>query len=69
MQSGIKQQHAQGQEFNISQSLIHKFSNLHLMLQSIHQPIQFEIFTPFSLFLFKVDSEDGLFGYRDGLIR
>ncbi len=65
MQSGIKQQHAQGQEFNISQSLIHKFSNLHLMLQSIYQPIQFEDFTPFSLFLFKVDSEEGLFGYRD----
>ncbi len=65
MQSGIKQQHAQGQEFNISQSLIHKFSNLHLMLQSIHQPIQFEDFTPFSLFLFKVDREEGLFGYRD----
>ncbi|MFI5162022.1 MAG: hypothetical protein ACHQHN_12140 [Sphingobacteriales bacterium] len=65
IQSGIKQQHAQGQEFNISQALIHKFSNLHLMLQSIYQPIQFEDFTPFSLFLFKVDSEDGLFGYRD----
>ena len=65
MQSGIKQQHAQGHEFNISQSLIHKFSNLHLMLQRVYQPIQFEGFTPFSLFLFKVDSEDGLFGYRD----
>jgi hypothetical protein len=65
MQSGIKQQHAQGQEFNISQSLIHKFSNLHLMLQSIYQPMLFEDFTPFSLFLFKVDSEEGLFGYRD----
>jgi hypothetical protein len=65
MQAGIKQQHAQGLEFNISQSLIHKFSNLHLMLQSIHQPVVFEDFTPFSLFLFKVDSEDGLFGYRD----
>ena len=42
MQAGIKQQHAQGQEFNISQSLIHKFSNLHLMLQSINEPVIFE---------------------------
>jgi hypothetical protein len=65
VQSGIKQQHAEGQEFNISQALIHKFSNLHLMLQSINQPIVFEEFKPFSLFLFKVNNEDDLFGYRD----
>lgn len=65
MQAGIKQQHAQGLEFNISQALIHKFSNLHLMLQSIDQPILFEDFKPFSLFLFKVNNEADLFGYRD----
>ncbi|MGZ3822342.1 MAG: hypothetical protein ACXVB6_17245, partial [Mucilaginibacter sp.] len=65
LQSGIKQQHIQGQEFNISQSLIHKFSHLHLMLQSINQPIIFEDFQPFSLFLFKVNNEADLFGYRD----
>src|SRR5437879_3770734 len=65
VQAGLKQQHAQGQEFNISQSLIHKFSNLHLMLQSICQPIVFEDFKPFSLFLFKVNNEEELFGYRD----
>jgi hypothetical protein len=65
VQSGIRQQYAQGQEFNISQSLIHKFSNLHLMLQSIYQPIIFEDFSPFSLFLFKVNNEEDLFGYRD----
>ena len=64
-QAGLRHQHAQGQEFNISQSLIHKFSNLHLMLQSIYQPVVFEDFTPFSLFLFKVDNEPELFGYRD----
>ena len=65
VQSGLKQQHTQGQEFNISQSLIHKFSNLHLMLQSINESIVFEDFQPFSLFLFKVNNEDDLFGYRD----
>lgn len=65
VQSGIKQQHAQGQEFNISQALIHKFSNLHLMLQSIYEPIVFEEIKPFSLFLFKVNNEQDLFGYRD----
>lgn len=65
VQAGIRQQHAQGLEFNISQSLIHKFSNLHLMLQSLDQPIRFENFQPFSLFLFKVNNEADLFGYRD----
>ncbi|QEC65580.1 hypothetical protein FRZ54_02440 [Mucilaginibacter ginsenosidivorans] len=65
IQAGIKQQHASGQEFNISQSLIHKFSNLHLMLQSIYLPIVFEDFKPFSLFLFKVNNESNEFVYRD----
>jgi hypothetical protein len=65
VQAGIRQQHTQGQEFNISQALIHKFGNLHLMLQSLNQPIVFEEFKPFSLFLFKVENEEDLFGYRD----
>jgi hypothetical protein len=65
IQSGIRQQHAQGQEFNISQALIHKFSNLHLMLQSIYLPVVFEEFKPFSLFLFKVDNAEDEFLYRD----
>jgi hypothetical protein len=55
LQSGIRQQHAQGEEFNIS----------HLMLQSINQPVFFEDFKPFSLFLFKVENNEQEFGYRD----
>ncbi len=65
IQSGIKLQHSQGEEFNISQSIIHKFSQLHLMLQSINQPVYFEDFKPFSLFLFKVENNEQEFGYRD----
>ena len=65
VQSGLKLQHAQGEEFNISQSIIHKFSNLHLMLQSLNMPIAFEDFKPFSVFLFKVDNDPVEFGYRD----
>jgi len=65
IQSGIKLQHAQGEEFNISQSIVHKFSNLHLMLQSLNLPVVFEDFKPFSLFLFKVDNNPEEFGYRD----
>ena len=65
VQSGIKQQYAQGEEFNISQSIIHKFAHLHLMLQSLNLPIVLEDFKPFSLFLFKVDNNENEFGYRD----
>jgi hypothetical protein len=65
IQAGIRMQHAQGEEFNISQSIIHKFSNLHLMLQSINLPLHFEDFKPFSLFLFKVNNNEAEFGYRD----
>lgn len=65
IQSGIKQQYIQGQEFNISQSIIHKFSHLHLMLQSLNLPVVLEDFKPFSLFLFKVDNDEREFGYRD----
>jgi hypothetical protein len=65
IQSGIKLQHAQGEAFNISQSLIHKFGKLHLMLQSINQPIFFDGFNPYSLFLFRVESATDEFNYRD----
>lgn len=65
IRSGIKLQRSQGEDFNISQSIIHKFSNLHLMLQSINQNIIFEDFTPYSLFLFKVNNTAEEFGYRD----
>ncbi|EHQ27204.1 hypothetical protein [Mucilaginibacter paludis] len=65
IQMAIRQSHAQGDEFNISQSIIHKFSNLHLMLQSINLPLVFEEFKPFSLFLFKVNNPENEFAYRD----
>jgi len=65
IQSGIKLQHSQGEEFNISQSIIHKFSHLHLMLQSINLPLEFDGFKPYSVFLFKVDNNEKEFGYRD----
>lgn len=65
LQAGIRQQHAQGDGFNISQNLIHKFSHLHLMLQSLNLPLVFEEFTPFSLFIFKINNAENEFAYRD----
>jgi len=65
LRAGIQQQRQQGEDFNISQSIIHKFSNLHLMLQSLNLNIVFEDFTPFSLLLFRVNNSEETFGYRD----
>jgi hypothetical protein len=65
IQSGIKMMHEQGEEFNISQAIIHKFSHLHLMLQSINLSLHLDGFKPFSLFLFKVKNNPKEFGYRD----
>lgn len=65
IQVAVRQSHTQGEEFNISQSIIHKFSNLHLMLQSINLPLVFEEFKPYSIFLFKVNNPENEFAYRD----
>ncbi|PJJ83284.1 hypothetical protein [Mucilaginibacter auburnensis] len=65
LRAGIQQQRQQGEDFNISESIIHKFSNLHLMLQSLNLNIEFEDFKPFSLLLFKVNNAEETFGYRD----
>ena len=65
IQSGIKLQHSLGEEFNMSQAIIHRFSHLHLMLQSLNLPVIFEDFMPYSFFLFKVDNNIDEFGYRD----
>lgn len=65
IQSGIKMQHAVGEDFNISQSIIHKFTHLHAMLQSVNLPIHFDDFKPYSLILCRVDNADEEFIYRD----
>lgn len=62
---GIRQQKANNEEFVFSQSLIHKFSNLHYMLQSIIRPIVFEGNLPWTIRIFKIDSSQDLFNYRD----
>jgi len=62
---GMMQQKAKNEEFILSQSLIHKFSNLHLMLQSVNQPVIFEGNNPWSIRIFKLESSKDLFNYRD----
>ena len=62
---GIRHQKAVNEEFVFSQSLIHKFSNLHYMLQSVIRPIVFEGNLPWTIRIFKFNSAQDLFNYRD----
>jgi hypothetical protein len=65
IQSAIKQQNSFAEGFNMSQGLIHKFSMLQTMLQKVNQPIAFENFKPYSLFISKVNNVENEFAYRD----
>ena len=67
IKQGIRQQKALGEAFTLSQAMAHKFENLHLMLQSLIQPINFEEPKPWSIQVFKLAQEDDFFSYRDEL--
>lgn len=65
IQTGIRQQLAAGEAMNFSQVLRHKFSNLHLMLQSLIRPVTFEGTSPFTIYIVKLDQTEDQFSYRD----
>lgn len=65
IQVGIRQQLLSGEAMNFSQVLAHKFRNLHLMLQSLIRPMQFDGVQPFSITVVKVDNPENTFNYRD----
>ncbi|WP_207428408.1 hypothetical protein [Pedobacter sp. SYSU D00535] len=65
VRAGIRQQRAIGEDFNFSQSIAHKFSNLHLMLQSLVVPVEFEGILPWSIKIFPVSNPPETFSYRD----
>ncbi len=65
IQVGIKQAVRTGEEMNFSQALVHKFRNLHAMMQSLCVPMEFEHRNPFTIQVFPVDSTEDTFLYRD----
>lgn len=65
IQAGLRQSALSGEEMNFSQALVHKFRNLHLMLQSIALPMVFEEVNPFKIEVFEVDNPEHTFMYRD----
>lgn len=65
IRAGIIQQRSIGEEFSFSESIAHKFSNLHIMLQSMVRLIEFEGISPFSIKVFPVENSKDTFIYRD----
>ena len=61
----MRQQRAIGEEFSFSQSIAHKFSNLHIMLQSLVRNVEFEGMYPWSIKVFQVENASETFNYRD----
>jgi len=65
IQAGIRQTTLSGDPLNFSQALVHKFRNLHWMLQSIRTTIEFENTNPFSISIIPIKDNDSNFNYRD----
>ena len=65
LQIAVKQQHASGEQFHMSQGLIHKFSMLHSMLQAVIRPVKLDGFKPWSIWICEVDNAKEEFSYRD----
>ncbi|SFT13973.1 hypothetical protein [Sphingobacterium wenxiniae] len=65
IQAGIRQAVMSGEDLNFSQALVHKFRNLHFMLQSLVVSMEFEHVHPFDVQVFSVDNAPETFLYRD----
>lgn len=65
VRAGIRLQRASGEALNFSQGLTQKFGNLHLMLQSLLQPMEFEGILPWKILVFPVNNPPAAFIYRD----
>lgn len=65
MQGAIRLNQLSGDGMNMSQGLMHKFGNLHTMLQSIHRAVVFEEFTPWSIVIVPLYDASTGFSFRD----
>ena len=65
IQAGIRQAFLAGESLNFSQALVHKFQNLHAMLQSVTTSMEFEHKNPFTILVVPVDNAADTFSYRD----
>jgi hypothetical protein len=65
MNAAIKLQQLSADGVNMSQGLMHKFGNLHTMIQSIYLNVDFEDFEPWSIVVVPLADQDHYFSFRD----
>lgn len=65
MQGAIRLNQLSGDGMNMSQGLMHKFGNLHTMLQGIYREVAFENFTPWSIVIVPLSDPNTPFSFRD----
>jgi len=65
MNAAIKLQQLSGDGLNMSQGLMHRFGNLHTMIQSIYLDVVFEEFTPWSIVVVPLQNTESSFSFRD----
>ncbi|MGY4383451.1 hypothetical protein ACVWYN_000470 [Pedobacter sp. UYP24] len=65
MHAAVKQQQISEDGINMSQGLMHKFGNLHTMIQGIYTSVVFEDFKPWSILVLPLEQTDTSFSFRD----
>jgi len=65
MNAAVKQQQLSADGVNMSQGLMHKFGNLHTMIQKIYSDVVYEDFTPWSITVVPLQEQDTPFSFRD----
>ncbi len=65
MQGAIRLQQLNGDGMNMSQGLMHKFGNLHLMLQGMFREVELEAFQPWSIVVVPLENAETGFSFRD----
>jgi hypothetical protein len=65
MNAAVKQQQISEDGINMSQGLMHKFGNLHTMIQGIYTNVEFEDFKPWSIVIVPLEDKNTPFSFRD----
>jgi hypothetical protein len=65
MHAAVKQQQISEDGINMSQGLMHKFGNLHTMIQGIYTNVEFEDFKPWSIVVVPLEDKNTPFSFRD----
>ncbi|TDQ09415.1 hypothetical protein [Pedobacter metabolipauper] len=65
MNAAVRLQQISEDGINMSQGLMHKFGNLHTMIQGIYLNVEFEDFNPWSIVVVPLEEQDTAFSFRD----